>query len=514
MPEEKDSFKRRDFCRPFSPSALLPFCIFRVPSLVSMNEKASVSKELNAKHKKDMNDAMRSVIRFRIISFSSVGILEGLLKLPENRECADCKANFKYQPDSLGVKKDMLLDVMVRLDGSTMGKCKFGNLHLYAVFWYPQKPRSTHFKALAGQRQSEQYHTVGPRGGYLDALATGNEKSNSYWEAELPPNYDRVGIENFIRAKYEEKRWVPREPKSKSPSRTQDEKASVPKQRTGDRVGHGHTNSVEYASEERKKLIPAKIQAPIVAKVSDQVKLVSSTTKVDTVVVQADATQKTQPTVSAPPPPPPPKVDYAADLFNMLSMAGPSENGPESSSADDYAWAGFQSAETTNTTEKVSSEKPAESKAQSTPELEDLFKDSPSTTQLPVSANSMKDVKNDIMGLFEKSNMVSPFSVRQQQLAFLAQQQSLLMAAAAKSGSAAPSYPGKSLQPGSKDAQAPGGGLPAHNWPNLGFPLPGMMMPAGGQNDLQKHMQARILELNNESLESMKQNFSYFLLSF
>ncbi|KAK4768049.1 hypothetical protein SAY87_003190 [Trapa incisa] len=35
-----------------------------------MNEKTCVSKELNAKHKK---------------------ILEGLLKLPENRECADCK---------------------------------------------------------------------------------------------------------------------------------------------------------------------------------------------------------------------------------------------------------------------------------------------------------------------------------------------------------------------------------------------------------------------------------------
>ncbi|CAL5393859.1 unnamed protein product [Camellia sinensis] len=30
----------------------------------------------------------------------------------------------------------------------------------------------------------------------------GNEKANCYWEAELPPNYDRVGIENFIRAKY------------------------------------------------------------------------------------------------------------------------------------------------------------------------------------------------------------------------------------------------------------------------------------------------------------------------
>jgi hypothetical protein len=31
----------------------------------------------------------------------------------------------------------------------------------------------------------------------------GNEKANGYWEAELPPNYDRVGIENFIRAKYD-----------------------------------------------------------------------------------------------------------------------------------------------------------------------------------------------------------------------------------------------------------------------------------------------------------------------
>ncbi|KAK9134657.1 hypothetical protein Syun_013987 [Stephania yunnanensis] len=33
----------------------------------------------------------------------------------------------------------------------------------------------------------------------------GNEKANKYWEAELPPKYDRVGIENFIRAKYADK---------------------------------------------------------------------------------------------------------------------------------------------------------------------------------------------------------------------------------------------------------------------------------------------------------------------
>ena len=39
---------------------------------------------------------------------------------------------------------------------------------------------------------------------------------------------------------------------------------------------------------------------------------------------------------------PPPKVDYATDLFNMLSMDDPTENGSEAASADDNAWAGFQ----------------------------------------------------------------------------------------------------------------------------------------------------------------------------
>ena len=38
----------------------------------------------------------------------------------------------------------------------------------------------------------------------------------------------------------------------------------------------------------------------------------------------------------------PPKVDYAMDLFNMLSMDTPSENGSGAASADDNSWAGFQ----------------------------------------------------------------------------------------------------------------------------------------------------------------------------
>ena len=38
---------------------------------------------------------------------------------------------------------------------------------------------------------------------FLLSTAMGNERSNNYWEAELPPKYDRVVIEYFIRAKYD-----------------------------------------------------------------------------------------------------------------------------------------------------------------------------------------------------------------------------------------------------------------------------------------------------------------------
>lgn len=48
---------------------------------------------------------------------------------------------------------------------------------------------------------------------------------------------------------------------------------------------------------------------------------------------------------------------------------------------------------------------PVESKPQSTTGIEDLFKDSPSTMQLPVSNTPQKDLKNDIMSLFEKVNV-------------------------------------------------------------------------------------------------------------
>lgn len=80
--------------------------------------------------------------------------------------------------------------------------------------------------------------------------------------------------------------------------------------------------------------------------------------------------------------------------------------------------------------------------------------------------------------------MVSPFSLHQQQLAMLAQQQSLLMAAAAKSTGVAPKFPINAQQHSSN-----GTNLPTQNWPNMGYQIPGMMMQAAGNNDMQKFMQ-------------------------
>ncbi|CAI8588725.1 unnamed protein product [Vicia faba] len=134
-----------------------------------MNEKANVSKELNTKHKR---------------------ILEGLLKFPENRECADCKTKEpRWASVNLGIFICMQCSGIHRSLGVHISKVRSATLDTCL-------PEQVAF-----------------------IQSMGNEKANSYWEAELPPNYDKVGIENFIRAKYEDKRWVARDTKPKSPSR-------------------------------------------------------------------------------------------------------------------------------------------------------------------------------------------------------------------------------------------------------------------------------------------------------
>ncbi|QCD86944.1 ADP-ribosylation factor GTPase-activating protein AGD5 isoform X1 [Vigna unguiculata] len=425
-----------------------------------MNEKANVSKELNAKHKK---------------------ILEGLLKLPENKECADCKAKGpRWASVNLGIFICMQCSGIHRSLGVHISKVRSATLDT----WLPEQVA------------------------FIQHM--GNEKANSYWEAELPPNYDRVGIENFIRAKYEEKRWVARNEKPKSPSSFREEKRPV------ERVGHSYAAVSENTFEDRKKIKPSnaipgtRICVPAPPKGPELVTPVGKPQHVDKAEPvalpppQIETSKQTTDTTQNSPP----KVDFSTDLFDMLSMDGPSEKGSGAAEAiaDDNNWAGFQSATEALPAPKNDTTKSVDSRPQSTSGIEDLFKDTPSVTTSSTPENPQKDVKNDIMSLFEKGNVVSPFAMHQQQLAMLAQQQTLLMAAAAKSGGVDPKYlaslqqqqsllmaaaAAKSAGGDSKypaGIQQPGSNIPVQSWPTAGYPIPGIM-PMGSQEDLQKLMQ-------------------------
>ncbi|KAF5478732.1 hypothetical protein F2P56_005270 [Juglans regia] len=400
-----------------------------------MNEKANVSKELNVKHRK---------------------ILEGLLKLPENRECADCKSKGpRWASVNLGIFICMQCSGIHRSLGVHISKVRSATLDT----WLPEQVA------------------------YIQSM--GNEKANSYWEADLPPNYDRVGIENFIRAKYEEKRWISRDGKPKSPTRGQEDKASMHWQRPGERSGKDHISSSENTFEERKNTRPpsaspaTRITVPVPPKGPEKVTPMPKPQHAEKIepapaVPQDEATKQPLDAASAVSPP---KVDYATDLFNMLSLDAPSENGSGAALPDDNAWAGFQSAGEASTAEKTGPTKPLESSPQSTSGIEDLFKDSPSVMPAPVSKKPQKDVKNDIMSLFEKSSMVSPFSAHQQQLMMLAQQQSLLMAAAVKSAGGDLKVLSAIQQPASNGSI----NLSTQSWGNTGHQMPGMtrnMWPA------------------------------------
>lgn len=440
-----------------------------------MNEKANVTKELNAKHRK---------------------ILEGLLKLPENRECADCKAKGpRWASVNLGIFICMQCSGIHRSLGVHISKVRSATLDT----WLPEQVAFIH--------------------------SMGNERSNSYWEAELPPNYDRVGIENFIRAKYEEKRWVPKDGIQKSPSRVQEERVSVQWQQNNDRSGRGLATSSGDASDERKNIqapkmkqdVPAaRVSIPLPPKGPEHVtsgQVANQTSqKAEPVAVTEPAKQVAESTN-------PPKVDYATDLFDMLSMDSPTDNGSEAASTDDNSWAGFQSAQEATKAEKTGVSKSDDQKPQSAAAsgIEDLFKDLPSIVPSASSEKPQKDVKNDIMSLFDKSNMVSPFAMRQQQLAMhqqqlamLAQQQSLLMAAAAAGGAV--------KLPVNAQQSSNGANMVNQNWPNLGYQFPGVIMPAAGKTELEKYMQVgnmgpthvvgNSVPLSASSFYSMGQNTS------
>ncbi|XVF87565.1 hypothetical protein PTKIN_Ptkin18bG0130600 [Pterospermum kingtungense] len=447
-----------------------------------MNQKANVSKELNAKHKK---------------------ILDGLLKLPENRECADCKSKApRWASVNLGIFICMQCSGIHRSLGVHISKVRSATLDT----WLPEQVS------------------------FIQSM--GNEKSNNYWEAELPPNCDRVGIENFIRAKYVEKRWIPRGRKAKSPSSPSEEQESL--HRIGARSsGFKCLNNANHVPEEKKIIyppitdnrtrtpkscsqvhvnVPQKVtsdtrpQKPLQnsessASVAESVKqeVTAATTSVSkagsikrdvntnadlmaesakqevTTTTSVSKAESIKQDVNTNAPVAPPKVDYTTELFNLLCMGDSREN-DSNTSTHDSSWAGLPSTEAKSSREASHSLNFDQSKVQPENGIKDLFRES-ATVEKKLSEKPPGGIN-----LFEKSSMSSPISIHQQQLSMLSQQQSI-MGTATKPNGGFQSFPVNAHQFSSNGLH-----FPAPNSVSIGHQALPMVMPV---TSLQKNTQIR-----------------------
>ncbi|ODV60493.1 ADP-ribosylation factor GTPase-activating protein, partial [Ascoidea rubescens DSM 1968] len=109
-------------------------------------------------------------------------ILKTLLKEPSNRFCADCKTSShpRWASWSLGIFICIRCSGIHRSMGTHISKVRSVDLDS----WNDEQVKSM--------------------------IKWGNKKANHFWEYNLPDNYvpDQSKIENFIRTKYDLRKWA------------------------------------------------------------------------------------------------------------------------------------------------------------------------------------------------------------------------------------------------------------------------------------------------------------------
>ncbi|MCO5561531.1 hypothetical protein L7F22_015151 [Adiantum nelumboides] len=434
------------------------------------NDKSSVTKEQNDRHRK---------------------VLEGLMKLPENRECADCRSKGpRWASVNLGIFVCIQCSGIHRSLGVHISKVRSATLDT----WLPEQVT------------------------FMQGM--GNAKANAFWEAELPNSFkrpgetDRGGLESFIRSKYEARRWVPRS--DKSPAKAHDERrVAADRPRRSIDNGKDLKNSSNLSNDASEFPEPRTYDSGV--EHHDIRSSVASSAASSSISETSQSKDNGRNSLVLPAPKPPqnplhplqptvvpkaPKIEAPTDLFDLLNIEEPSkieDIAAVSGTSDDQGWAAFQSAaaEPSNAADTVEQLAPSAgetSASTSTGEssiksdimagLEDLFKGSPAVSLSPSNVTQpQKDVKKeDILSLFGKTSMTSPYAAHQQHMAaLLAQRQSMLMAAgAAASGLKMPVTNVGSQQ--TQDLNAASGNLaPGSTWTSGASPVAGLANNSGVQ---------------------------------